>query len=154
MKLSWSLIKLIVTVVIISGLIYCLVYISDTYADGFNNFDNFNDFAQSQEVEPAIDNQLPPIFQEQMEYFSAENQKRLAEANDKLKAAQSSTATAESYKNLLENGLLPEQNMAQVQPQSQLRELRDIGPEAKPYTGLPRIEQPKQPVGTPLIAID
>ena len=147
MKLSWSLIKLIITVVTISGLIYCLVYISDTYADDFNSF---SEFVQPQEPELTINNQLPPIFQEQMEYFSADNQKRLAEADAKLKTAQSSTATAESYKNLLENGLLPEQ----PQSQSQSRQLRDIGPEAKPYTGLPYIEQPQQPVGTPLIAID
>ncbi|MBP9721984.1 MAG: hypothetical protein KBD64_02365 [Gammaproteobacteria bacterium] len=83
LKLSWSIIKLFVKIALVGFCIYILININKSYG------------SDSIEV---------PLFQELMDYYSFENQKKIQEELQAAERAQGQMSTAESYKSLLESG--------------------------------------------------
>ena len=140
MKLTWSITKFAIKILIICIILGSLFYIENNYAENL-----LLDLEQIQQEnnpvpqEPVLDPQIP-IFQEQMEYYSRDNQKRLQQQYALDEQARASAPSAENYKKLLEDGP---------------RQLRGIGPDpSQPYHDLPPVQEPQQPIMTPLIPID
>ncbi len=140
LKLTWRITKFALKLIIIVIIIGSLFYIQKNYAQNL-----LPDFAQIQSDSsrvnetPNLDPQIP-TFQEQMEYYSRDNQKRLQQQYASEQQAQALAPTAENYKKLLEDGP---------------RQLRSLGPDdSEIYHDLPPVQAPQQPIMTPLIPIN
>lgn len=143
LRVTWSVTKILFKLFLIVGFIGLILFIKDNYANPNDLLvDITNPDDRNYQIEQTPNYDLP-IFQEQMEFYSSDNQKMLRQQKQLQQENAQQAPTAENYKKLLEDG-----------PNGP-RQLRGLEEDAQPYHDLPLYgqSQAQGPRQTPLIDI-
>lgn len=152
--------KIIFKVIIYGGIVLLLIYIKNIYSESLYNTPvvaasgpdiiDISDFEQNKNIqEPNID-QYTPLFAEQMDYYSHENQQKLKKKKELLEELRSLMTNTGSYKDTLKQGL--RENSTQLleelkQQEGAVESLRD-------YSGLYSQDQKIQVPQRKLLPVD
>lgn len=179
-KGSWLATKVIFKVIIYGGIVLLLIYIKNLYSDSLYNAHviavsgpdiiDITELEKYKTTQETNADQYMPLFAEQMDFYSHENQEKLKKKRELLEEMKSIMTNSGSYKDTLKQGLrenssklleeLKQQDGAieslqdysslysqDKKTQEPLRKLRPVDPEPAPSTK----NTGPQPVGPDII---